>query len=113
MHEYSVVQALLDQCEREAKKAGANRIINIVVKVGKLSGIDPALLKSAFYFFNEDSFCKGAALNLILQKVAVKCKKCGQISELDELYFCCPKCKSEEITIIDGEDLTLMSLEME
>ncbi|MDR0665407.1 MAG: hydrogenase maturation nickel metallochaperone HypA [Helicobacteraceae bacterium] len=113
MHEYSVVQALLDQCEREAKKAGASRVLRIEVKAGKLSGIEPKLLKTAFEFFSEDSFCKGAKLRVVTQNVAIECKECGAKSELTELDFCCPKCKSAEITIIDGEDLILTSIEME
>jgi hydrogenase nickel incorporation protein HypA/HybF len=113
MHEYSIVQALLDQCEREAKKAGANKILTIAVKVGRLSGIEPKLLQTAFEFFSEESFSKGAKLNLTPQNVVAECRKCGEKRELDELAFTCAKCGSEELTVIDGEELILMSLEME
>jgi hydrogenase nickel incorporation protein HypA/HybF len=113
MHEYSIIEALLDQCEKEAKKAGTNKILNITVKVGKLSGIEPALLQSAFEFFSEDSFSKGAKLNLLKQNVEIECKKCGYKGDLHQLDFICPKCESESISVIDGEDLILMSLEME
>ncbi|MDR1450999.1 MAG: hydrogenase maturation nickel metallochaperone HypA [Helicobacteraceae bacterium] len=113
MHEYSIVQALLDQCEREAKKAGAGKVVNIVVKVGRLSGTEPKALKSAFDFFSEQSFCKGATLTLIRQNIVCECKECGETSELDEADFRCPKCNGGHITIIDGEELILTSIEME
>ena len=112
MHEYSVVQALIDQCEAEARKAGASEVLKITVKVGKLSGIEPQLLASAFEFFGAESFCKGAELELISQGVVVKCPDCGAQTELAELNFCCPHCASENISVIDGEELILMSLEM-
>jgi hydrogenase nickel incorporation protein HypA/HybF len=113
MHEYSIVQALLDQCEREAKKAGANKVLSVAVKIGKLSGVEPKLLKTAFEFFSEDSFCKGAKLRASVQNIVVECAQCGAKSEIGDLDFRCPKCESERITIIDGEDLILMSVEME
>ncbi|MDR2152018.1 MAG: hydrogenase maturation nickel metallochaperone HypA [Helicobacteraceae bacterium] len=113
MHEYSIVQALLDQCEREAKKADASKILSVRVKVGKLSGVEPKLLKTAFEFFSEDSLCKGAKLEINVQNVVVECRRCGEKSELGETEFCCPKCRSEDITIVDGEELMLMSLTMQ
>ncbi|GHV04421.1 putative hydrogenase nickel incorporation protein HypA [Campylobacterota bacterium] len=113
MHEFSVIQALLDQCEKEAKKAGAEKILTITLKVGKLSGIEPALLKNAFEFFSEDSFCKGAALEMTIQPVIVQCKVCGAETTLESLKFECKSCGSDKLSAIDGEDLVLMSLEME
>lgn len=113
MHEYSIVQALLDLCEDEAKKAGAVKINTIRVKVGKLSGVEPDLLKAAYDVFNEESFCKGAELALQLQNVVIACQSCGKESELEALAFTCPHCQSELIEVKDGEELMLMSLEME
>jgi hydrogenase nickel incorporation protein HypA/HybF len=112
MHEYSIVQALLESCEREARKAGAEKVTAIRVKVGRLSNIEPALLSSAFEFFSEDSFCNGARLEIIKQNVVIECAECGAKTELSELNFCCPNCKSEDIKLIDGEDIILMSLEI-
>ena len=113
MHEYSIVQALLDLCEDEAKKAGAVKVNTIRIKVGKLSGVEPDLLQAAYDVFNEESFCKGADLEINLQNVVVLCESCGKQSELETLAFVCPHCQSDALTVQDGEELMLMSLEME
>ncbi|MDR0747335.1 MAG: hydrogenase maturation nickel metallochaperone HypA [Helicobacteraceae bacterium] len=113
MHEYSIVQALLESCEREARKADAKKVTLIKVKVGRLSNIEPALLSSAFEFFSQDSFCNGAKLEIVKQNVVIECANCGAKTELAELDFCCPNCASEDIKLIDGEDILLMSLVIE
>ncbi|MGD9653737.1 MAG: hydrogenase/urease maturation nickel metallochaperone HypA, partial [Sulfuricurvum sp.] len=47
MHEYSIVQALLTQCEDIAKENEAESVTKIVVKIGKMSGVEPHLLEIA------------------------------------------------------------------
>ena len=112
MHEYSIVQALLELCEDEAKKAGADHILNITVKVGRLSGVEPELLQGAYDVFSEDHFCKGAELRLVYQNVILACQSCGSESEIEKLILTCPKCQSESVEVLDGEELILMQLEM-
>ncbi|MDR2904387.1 MAG: hydrogenase maturation nickel metallochaperone HypA [Helicobacteraceae bacterium] len=113
MHEYSVVQALLEQCESEARKAGASRVLKISVKVGKMSGVEPKLLQSAYSVFSEDSFCKGAVLEITRQNVIARCEKCGEESEIADTRYICPVCGDERLKVIDGDSLILMRLEAE
>ncbi|GHS88338.1 putative hydrogenase nickel incorporation protein HypA [Campylobacterota bacterium] len=113
MHEYSVVEALLDQCESEARKIGAEKIVKIVVKIGRLSGVVPELFESAYSVFSEDSKARGAALEIRRQNVVAECGGCGHTEELDELDFVCQKCGGKEMRVLDGDSIILMSLEME
>ena len=48
-----------------------------------------------------------------IQPVVIKCKNCGFEGKLDKDEYLCPNCKSGELNIIDGEDMYLMSLELE
>ena len=80
MHEYSIVQALLDQCEDHAKEHNATAVTKVVVKIGKYSGVEPHLLEVAFETFKEKTICSDAEFIL---------------------------------TEDDGDDMYLMSLEME
>ena len=45
MHEYSVVQALLEQCETHAKANDATQIVEVTVKIGVQSGIEVHLFE--------------------------------------------------------------------
>jgi len=113
MHEYSIVQNLLDLCEQNAAAHECTKVSKIVVKVGRLSNVEHTLLKTAFDTFKLDTIAQNAELEVIDQRVVTLCKSCGQKSELDKNEFACLHCNSYDVTIIDGEDLLLMSLEMD
>lgn len=112
MHEYSIVQALIDQCETHAQKE-SGRIKKIVVKIGVMSGVEPDLLKNAYEVFKEKTVCQNAQLQLDLQEVVIFCNACKREFELKKREYVCPKCQSIDIQIVDGEDMYLMRLELE
>jgi len=112
MHEYSIVQSLLDACEDNARKNDATQVTKVVVKIGVMSGVEPALLKTAFDTFKEKTMCEEAEFIMNIQSVVIKCHKCYTESTLAKLEYCCPKCQSIELDILDGEDMYLMQLEL-
>lgn len=113
MHEYSIVQSLLETCETYARQNNSSKVVKVIVKIGVLSGVEPDLLKTAFDTFKEESLCHNAEFIMNIQKVEILCKDCGQISTLDKNEFACPNCSSVNIDVKDGEDMYLMSLELE
>ena len=113
MHEYSIVQSLLESCEEHAKSNDAEKVTKVIVKIGVLSGVEPDLLQTAFDTFKEQTVCHNAQFIINHQKVVIDCFDCNITSTLDKNEFCCPKCESVNIKVTDGEDMYLMYLEME
>ncbi len=113
MHEYSVVQALLDQIENIAEENKATQVSKVIVKIGVMSGIEVHLLEVAFNTFKEKTIADGAEFIINIQQIKVECASCGEVSELEKVEYCCRACESTAIKVIDGEDMFLMSLEME
>ena len=113
MHEYSIVQSLVESCEEHAKKNSASKVTKVVIKVGVMSGVEPHLLQEAFETFKEGTICDGCEFIMDVQKVKIECNDCSVISELEQNEYRCPKCESIDIKIIDGEDMFLMQLELE
>lgn len=113
MHELSIVNSLIDLCEKNAKNHNAKKITKVHVKIGKLSGIEPHFFQITFDTFKDKTICENAELIMDIEGLKVACFECGEISELDINEFICPKCKSTEIKTIEGEDMILQSLEME
>ena len=113
MHEYSIVQALLTQCEEIAEANDASKVTKVIVKIGVMSGVEPHLLEVAFNTFKESGVTKGAEFVMNVQPLTIVCSDCGVTSELDAAHYCCPKCQSINVNVVDGEDMFLMSLEME
>ena len=113
MHEYSIVQSLLDSCEENAKANDATKVTKVVVKIGVMSGVEPALLQTAFDTFKEETICHDAQFIINIQKVKILCNECQITSELEKNEYCCPKCQSTQLNILDGEEMYLMQLELE
>jgi len=113
MHEYSIVQSLLNQIEDVAEENKATKVTKIITKIGVMSGVEPHLLEIAFNTFKEKTICDGADFVMKIQPITIRCNGCQKESELDEVHYCCPACESVDVEVIDGEDMFLMSLEME
>ena len=113
MHEYSVVQALLNQCEEVAAENSATKINRVVCKIGVMSGIEIHLLQVAFDTFKEGTLCADAEFVIHEQKLKLECRDCGAVFETDEIRYYCKACESLKVKVVDGEDMYLMSLEME
>jgi len=113
MHEYSIVQALLEQCEDHVKANNATKVTKVVTKIGKLSGVEPHLLEIAFETFKEKTVCDGAEFVMNLQNLRLYCNECQKESEQSEVRYLCAHCQSTNVSVVDGEEMYLMSLEME
>lgn len=114
MHEYSVMSELIRLCEEHAHANNAIKIEKIKVGIGERSGMDKSLFISAFETFREDSLvCKEAILDIIEEKVELKCNNCGEYFIVNDLeYGKCSKCGGGNLEIIKGKDMNLLSLEM-
>ncbi|MDR2790050.1 MAG: hydrogenase maturation nickel metallochaperone HypA [Campylobacteraceae bacterium] len=112
MHELSVVNSLIELCEKNAKANNAEKITKVEVKIGKLSGIEPHFLKLTFDTFKDKTVCENAELVMDIQNVVVKCLSCGDERAIENNEFICKACGGE-VKVIDGEEMILMRLEME
>lgn len=112
MHEYSIVQSLLESCEEHARQNESENVTKVIVKIGVLSGVEPDLLQTAFDTFKEKTVCENAQFIINHQKVVIACLSCDEESTLEKNEFACPKCNSTQVKVVDGEDMYLMSLEM-
>ena len=63
MHEYSLVQALVERVEQEAARAGAATVERIEVKIGDWAGVERQLFQTAFDTFKQ-GICQAAELRI-------------------------------------------------
>lgn len=113
MHEYSIVMALVEQCEQHAAEHNANSIARVSIKVGVLSGVEPALLQTAFDTFKLDGICRDAVLDLNIQPLVLHCRDCDIEQEIEQYNILCPDCGGNNTRVLDGEDMYLMQLEFD
>ena len=89
------------------------QIRELHVKIGRLSGVEAHYLQNCYEVFRAGTVCENADLIIHIQEIVVKCKNCGFSGDLTQNDFSCPRCKSSEISVIDGEDMYLMRLVIE
>lgn len=77
MHEYSIVQALLERVEAEAAAHRAEAVSAVRVRIGELSGVEVDLLRTAYETFRERSICAAAELEVVPVAARWVCRGCG------------------------------------
>lgn len=112
MHELSIVMDLVDLCEKNAKENNAKEVQIVEIKLGRLSGVEPHLLQNSFDFYKINTICHDAKLLIKIQEVVVQCDDCKFSGILSQNHFTCPKCNSNNLKVIDGEEMYLMRLTM-
>ncbi|MCH5314115.1 MAG: hydrogenase/urease nickel incorporation protein HypA [Helicobacter sp.] len=115
MHEYSIIASLIEMCESHAKEHNATNVAKVRIAIGERSGVDSALIQSAFDTFRlESALCKSAELEIEYQPIALHCISCGaDFSGENCIYSTCPHCQSQQVSITQGKELHLLSLELD
>ncbi|HUU38767.1 MAG TPA: hydrogenase maturation nickel metallochaperone HypA [Candidatus Desulfaltia sp.] len=113
MHELSIVASLFEILEEKAREQKAARVVRVSLKVGKLAGVVPEFLQTAFDSYKRDTIAAEAALEVTLVPLRVKCRKCRAVTEKDDFVFTCSACGSTELEVLEGTELLLDKLDLE
>jgi hydrogenase nickel incorporation protein HypA/HybF len=111
MHEYSIVQALLERVAQEAAARGASSVTRLTVSVGELSGVEPELLATAYRTFRERTICSQAPLEIRRVAAAWACPRCETQLEPGAILRCV-RCNGPA-TLRSGDEILLDRIEME
>ncbi len=112
MHELSVCLALMQQVERIAREHGAARVERILLQVGPLSGVEPALLQHAWPLAATGTPAAAAELVIETAPVKVRCTVCGAVSEAAPNRLLCAACGDFRTQLVSGDELLLANLEL-
>ena len=112
MHEYSLVQSLVERVEQEARARGALAVHRLSVRVGELSGVDPELFRTAYETFREGTICARAPLTLTAVAATWSCPRCARPIPRGAVLRC-PDCKDPARLDDGGDALTLDGIELE
>ena len=113
MHELSICQSLMTQVESIALEHKAQNVTSITVAVGALSGVEAELLKNAYPIASAGTVAENAELIVETLPVRVKCSQCGSESDATPNKLICKECGDWRTTLVSGDELMLMSVELE
>jgi len=111
MHELSVCQDLVSQVERIARQHQA-QVSSITVRIGPLSGVEPALLEQAYPLAVAGTCLAMARLVIDSLPVRVRCRSCHEDSDAAPNRMLCASCGDWRTDLLSGDELQLASVEL-
>jgi hydrogenase nickel incorporation protein HypA/HybF len=112
MHELSIATAALDQALEAMRRADADRVARIVLRIGQLSGVEVEALRFAFTAILPGTAAEGAELEIDAIPAVVTCSACTRdFSPGDDFLFACPVCGRMSTGLKQGRELELTRLE--
>ncbi len=113
MHELAICQSLMDQVESIARERDANSVTSITIGMGPLSGVEAQLLKNAYPIASAGTVAEDAELLIEHLPIKVRCSQCGSESDAQPNKLTCKQCGDWRTTLISGDEMMLMSVELE
>lgn len=111
MHEMGITQGILAASFEAAEEAGADRITEIRVSVGELTEVVEFALQFAFEALTPGTMAEGATLVVTNVSARSKCNDCGIEYDHDRFQMLCPECGSFNVTLLQGRELQIDSIE--
>ncbi len=111
MHEYSIVQALLERVQEQVDAHGAVAVHSLRVRIGEVAGVEIDLFQSAFELFREQSVCAGAELEVVPVAASWTCPGCQRTMRRGEILRC--SACGQPARLVAGDEIILERVELE
>ncbi|MGO9244806.1 MAG: hydrogenase maturation nickel metallochaperone HypA [Verrucomicrobiia bacterium] len=113
MHELSIAEEIVRTIREELRRHSNARLKSALVRVGVLRLIEPSTLEHCFEAATRDSPLAGAQLHVEQVNASARCRKCDVEFAVEEHWFECPRCGETGSELVRGDELQLVSLEIE
>ena len=110
MHEYSLVSAMVDRIEREARERQAVAVHRLAVRIGAVSGVEPELFASAFTLVKQ-GLLENAVLDIRSAAAQWACPGCSAAIPAGGPLRCAA-C-DVPAKLVSGDEILLEQIEME
>ncbi|HEX6098704.1 MAG TPA: hydrogenase maturation nickel metallochaperone HypA [Thermoanaerobaculia bacterium] len=110
MHEYSIVQSLVDSVAAAVGSRDAS-VQRVDVAIGELAGVDCVLLTTAFEVFRGGTLCESATLTIDRVPARWECPRCrGEVARGG--FLRCELCNAPA-RLAAGDEIVLQRIELE
>jgi len=111
MHEYSIIQSLVDSVEAAVGVREGAIVHRVEVSIGELAGVDCDLLATAYEVFRAGTMCERAPLTIDRIPARWVCPRCGGAIEAGAVLRC-TTC-DEAARLAAGDEIILKRIEVE
>ena len=109
MHELSICSAIANTA---AKHAEGRPVSQVTVQIGHLRQVVPDALQFSWEIVSSTTGLKDAELVIEQVPAVVECGDCGARTRLDMPILACGSCGGFDVTLLSGEELLLVSIDL-
>lgn len=113
MHELSICKNIMEIVNQQTIGAKFNSIKKIYLEIGELTMIDKTALIYSFNIIANKTKAQGAILEIISIPGKATCDFCKKIISVNHYADPCQYCGNFSLTITQGEELRVKSMEVE
>ena len=114
MHEASLAYSILETVIRQCQASNFARILEVRLRIGQASGVQPDSLKFAFDICKKNPLAHDAEITFESVTLGGECKACGQDFAVEnKAVFTCPHCGSGNFSITRGFETEILDMEVE
>ena len=112
MHEVAIMSEAVRMAVEAAQAAGAQRIVGLRLRVGRLSGVVPEAMEFAWDVVRRNTIAETAWLKIESVPAACWCEACQEEFECLDLFNECPRCHSPSGELRRGRELEIAAVEI-
>jgi len=113
MHELWLCKNVLEIINQEIANRNLQRVKVIYLEIGQLLSIDKMAFVFNFNVVTQGTLAAKAKLKIIDIAGKALCQLCNLEVPVNQYYDPCPKCSNFLLSIIQGEELCVKSMEVE
>ena len=110
MHEMSLAEGILQVIEDYAAREHFQKVTQVRLEIGRLSGVEPEALRFCFDAVTRGSIAESAALEILPVAGQAWCFSCGKTVTITEELAQCPNCGGVELTVQGGSEMRIKDL---
>ena len=109
MHELALTCSIVEMAGETAQGC---RVVRVTLVIGKLAGVMTEAIRFCFEAVARGTNLEGAVLDIIEPEGRARCAACGAEFAAPDLFTACA-CGSFALTRLQGEELTIRSIELQ
>ena len=115
VHELGIAQSILESALDGARRAGAERVHVVRLRLGRLAGVVRESLEFAFEVIRQGTPAAGATIEVEDVPARFRCRACSaEFSPRDDppVLESCPGCGGRDATLVSGREIEIASIEI-
>lgn len=113
MHELTITQSIIEITQRHAAAAGAQRVTDIYLVIGRLSSIIDHSVQFYWDMISEGTLAEGANLHFRYVPTKMLCLECELNYAPDGTDLACPDCGSTKVRVVAGKEFFVEAIEVQ